>query len=113
MAEGLCGIWVGFVEGYLRPEALAGRSCVACGMRLRVDICAVGQVDGEFFLRSGFIWWERGGLRRSFEEGAGGVEIRPSALGLSPFLGASFEGCIWGAELCNKRRLHRFLCLAA
>ena len=86
---------------------------MACGMRLRVDICAVGQVDGEFFLRSGFIWWERGGWRRSFEEGAGGVEIRPSALGLSPFLGASFEGCIWGAELCNKRRLHRFLCLAA
>ena len=53
MSEGLCGIWVGVVEGYLRPEALAGRSCVACGMRLRVDICAVGRVDGEFFCVQG------------------------------------------------------------
>ncbi len=70
---------------------------MAYGMRLRVDICAVGRVDGEFFLHSGFIWWERGGLGRSFEEGAGEVEMRPSALGLSAFLGVSFEG-VFGAR---------------
>ena len=88
----LIGVWYALEGGYL--------CCWPCSW-------------GIFFGRSGIILWERGGLRRSFEEGAGGVEIRPSALGLSPFLGASFEGCIWGAELCNKRRLHRFLCLAA
>lgn len=58
---------------------------------------------GMFFGRSGFIWWERGGLRRSFEEGAGEVEIRPSALGLSPFLGASFEG-VFGARNCATKK---------
>ena len=74
----LIGVWYALEGGYL--------CCWPCSW-------------GIFFGRSGFILWERGGLRRSFEEGAGGVEIRPSALGLSAFLGASFEG-VFGVRNC-------------